>query len=320
MLVISFVPIRSALVMARLLRSFHGANSLPILDLEDGHWDLQDENRTPARKAAARERLLELCALPPARLQAAPVAMRLNSFSSPDFELDLPVAEAVAKRLGLRMILLPKVAAAGELRAARAALERFGVPCGDLVPMVESQAGLNLLGPIIGEAVATGASGVVYGYYDHSLETGEWPFMTMNQARFWEIVGEFARPVRAAGLRYIHPPPTTLHDREYLRLIVMHLRRLTGEHCGIFSAGLSQTPILQGLRAELLVPGELEAWAKPAVLTQAERRQTAEQVRNLFEANQREQLSFATDGRSGRFIPPHEYLAALRYLREGGCA
>jgi hypothetical protein len=42
-------------------------------------------------------------------------------------------------------------------------------------------------------------------------------------------------------------------------------------------------------------------------------------VKELFESNKRPEFSFAVDARTGRFISPHEYLAALKYLwaREG---
>jgi len=36
----------------------------------------------------------------------------------------------------------------------------------------------------------------------------------------------------------------------------------------------------------------------------------------LFEGNNRQEHSFSADARSGRFISPHEYLAAVNYLRK----
>jgi hypothetical protein len=46
-----------------------------------------------------------------------------------------------------------------------------------------------------------------------------------------------------------------------------------------------------------------------------EKKQLAEEICTLFEENNRQEHSFSADARTGRFISPHEYLAAVRYLR-----
>jgi hypothetical protein len=46
----------------------------------------------------------------------------------------------------------------------------------------------------------------------------------------------------------------------------------------------------------------------------AEKKRLAEETCSLFEINNRQEHAFSADARSGRFISPHEYLAANYYL------
>lgn len=314
MLILPFVPVTTAAVTARLLRTLHSGNGTPVLDLEDGQWDLDIPSRTPARKAAARENLLALCRLPRRHLPSAPVGLRLNPVSSPEFALDLPVARHVEASLGLRLLFLAKVESPDDLRSARTSLRAAGVCCDDLIPLVESEAGLRQLPGILAEAGTGGTSSAAYGYYDHSLERGDWPFRPMTEKPFWEVVSGFVHATQAAGMRFIFPPPAWLHATNDLRLTVQRLRQLAGDAVSIFSAGVSQTKVLQALAAESLPPNPLPPPPAPARPNPAEALHQAAEIVALHAANQRGAFSFAADRGLGRFIPPHELLAARRFL------
>ncbi|MFM8810155.1 MAG: aldolase/citrate lyase family protein, partial [Chthoniobacterales bacterium] len=303
-------------VMERLIRSM-GPGTMAVLDLEDGYLDVWDPGMTSERRARGREQLLELCANAKGRTNGRSVAMRVNVAGSEDFARDLPVVRAASETFGLAAVMLPKVESADQVRRALADLGAEGLEFGGLVPMVETRKGMDRIDEIVAAAVEVGSPAVVYGHHDYLLDAGAWPFPGPRDVSYWEPVERVAQPALAAGLRYVHPPEAELRDEVLLAGMVARLRQICGHRFDVMSAGMSQTSLL--LR---LVEGFLsrESDINPAsgqqALTRAEKRSLAEKTRGLFEKNNRQEHSFSADSRQGRFISPHEYLAAKNYLRE----
>ncbi len=299
--------------MARLIRAM-GAGTMAVLDLEDGYLDVRDPGKTSERRASGRQQLLELCANALGRANGRPVAVRVNVAGSEDFARDLPVVRAVAETFGLATVMLPKVESADQLRRAHAGLAAEGFEFGDLVPMIETRKGMNRIDEIVAAAVQLGSPAVVYGHHDYWLDAGAWPFPGPRDKSYWEPVERVAGPVLAAGLRYVHPPEAELRDEALLVDMVERLRSLCGERFDLFSAGMSQTPILRRLMADASSDKSLPALSEHCVVEPAEKVRLAKETCALFEQNNRPEHAFSADARSGRFISPHEYLAAKYYL------
>ena len=321
MAILQFIPASPAPVMGRLIRSLKHADTMAVLDIEDGYLDVYDPARTAARKVEARKLLLETCALCRGRTAGRPVAVRVNIVGTEDFERDLPLTRAAAESFGVAMVLLPKITAPEELQMAKGALAEAGIQCGGLVPMIETERGMQAVAEVVAAAKELGAPAVLYGYHDYCLDAGHWPFLDLGEKQFWAAVARVAEPTLAAGLRYVHPPQVDLHDEARLSELIARLRGLCGDNFDILSAGMSQTVVLRQLTsqpsAEVATLAPLED--RPA-LDAAEGRKLAKEICALFEGNHRVEHSFSADARTGRFIPPHEYLAAVRFLQGAGGA
>ena len=315
-MIYQFIPVAPVRVMERLIRSM-GPGTMAVLDLEDGYLDVRDPGKTSERRVRGREQLLELCVNAKGRTNGRPVAMRVNVAGSEDFARDLPVVRAASETFGLAAVMLPKVESADQVRRAHADLSAEGVDVGGLVPMVETRKGIDRIAEIVDVAVDVGSSSVVYGHHDYWLDAGIWPFPGPRDASYWEPVERIAQPVLAAGLRYIHPPEAELRDEALLAVMVARLWSICGDRFDILSAGMSQTSLLLRLVEEALSSEPtVESLAEQTVLDPAEKKRLAEETCVLFEGNNRQEHSFSADARSGRFISPHEYLAAVNYLRK----
>ncbi|MGA0110952.1 MAG: aldolase/citrate lyase family protein, partial [Chthoniobacterales bacterium] len=313
-MIYQFIPNAPARVMERLIRSM-APGTTAILDLEDGYLDVRDPNRTSERRAGGRRALLELCERPQGRTHEKPVVMRVNGASTEDFVRDIPVVRAVAETFGLAAVMLPKVESAEDLRSAHAELDGAGIPAGSLIPMVETEKGMSLLDEVLRAAVDVGASALVYGHHDYSLDVGKWPFPSPREQAYWDPVERVAGAAMSAGLRYVHPPEPSLRDEVLLRQMISKLRGICGDHLDLYSAGMSQTAILLRLTVESLPSVEtFEPVPRLSSLGPQEKKQLAEETCVLFEEYNRQEHSFSADARTGRFISPHEYLAAVRYL------
>ena len=309
-----FIPNAPVRVMERLIRSM-APGTMAILDLEDGYLDVRDTGRTSERREGGRKQLLELCERSRSRGNRRPVAMRINVAGTEDFVRDLPVVCAVAASFGLAALMLPKVSSGDALISALSALEDCSIPKGSLIPMVETEKGMRGIDEILAAAVAASAPAVVYGHHDYCLDVGRWPFPSPEDQVYWEPVERVARAAMGAGLRYVHPPEVSLRDEVLLGRMISTLRGICGDRFDVMSAGMSQTAILLRMTEELsgcATTPEAVFGASP--LGPEEKKQLAEETCALFEENNRQEHSFSADARTGRFISPHEYLAAVRYL------
>jgi citrate lyase beta subunit len=303
-----FIPLAPVPVMARLIRKAW-PTTIPVLDLEDGLQDVCQPANTPERREAARAVLVGLCQR---FLQQAgcvqPLALRVNGWGSADLLADLPVAEALAAAFDLQAVLLPKVDEAAGLHRAAQQLQAAGLPAGCIVPVLESKAALLQAPQIAAAAADLGSRAVVFGHYDYCLDLGLWPFPGPDDDAYWQPVATVTAAALKAGLRYIHPPTVNLHDTHWLAAVVTRLASLCGEGFDLFSAGFSQTAGLRELVATRV--SDLYASLLPPLAPLP-----AQQLCALFESCKRPEHAFAVDGKSGRFISPHEYLAAIRHLQ-----
>ncbi len=314
-MIYQFIPNAPVRVMERLIRSMV-PGTMAILDLEDGYLDVRDPARTSERREGGRRHLLELCARSQGCTDGRPVAMRINSAGTEDFVRDLPVMRAVAETFGLAALMLPKVVSGEVFMRALSALEDCSIPKGTLIPMVETEKEMRGIDEILAAAVAADAPAVVYGHHDYCLDVGCWPFPGPAEQAYWEPVERVAQAAMGAGLRYVHPPEVSLRDEVLLGRMISTLRGICGDRFDVMSAGMSQTPLLLRMTEE---SSESAVTPEPVFdrlpLGPEEKKQLAEETCALFEENNRQEHSFSADARTGRFISPHEYLAAVRYLR-----
>jgi citrate lyase beta subunit len=308
-----FIPFAAGRVMERLIRSM-GPGTMAVLDLEDGYLDVRNPAQTSGRRASGRKQLLELCASAEGRTNGQPLAMRVNVAGSEDFVRDLPVVCAASEAFGLAVVMSPKVESAEQLRCAHADLNAAGVEFCNLVPMIETRKGIDQIDEVVAAAVALGSPAVIYGHHDYWLDAGFWPFPGPRDKSYWEPVQRIAGPALAAGLRYVHPPEAELRDEALLVEMVGRLHHLCGERFDLFSAGMSQTPILRRLMANASSGDDLSALSEHCAVEPAEKEWLAKEICALFEKNNRPEHAFSVDARSGLFISPHEYLAAKSYL------
>jgi citrate lyase beta subunit len=301
--------------MDRLIRSMV-PGTMAILDLEDGYLDVRDPVRTGNRRESGRRRLLELCEWSRGRVNEQPLAMRINIAGTEDFARDLAVMRAVAETFQLAVVFLPKVESADLLRCTKVALSDEGIPAAKLIPMVETEKGMSLMEDNVVAALSANSPAVAFGHHDYCLDVGCWPFPGPDDQAYWEPVERVACAALSAGLRYVHPPEANLRDSILLGRMIAKLRGICGDGFDVVSAGMSQTPILLRMVEESsgsAIMHETFSGRLPQGLD--EKRRLAEETCALFEENNRQEHSFSTDARAGRFISPHEYLAAVKYLR-----
>ena len=298
-------------MLVKLLRPLATAHATAVLDLEDGLWDVTSHERTRERKSWGRRALAALCAERPELFHQQRIGIRVNRMDSAEFTLDLAALKVASRAGPLACVILPKVESPADLDDCHASLARAGIKYDQLVPIIETRRGLANLTGIVTGACERGVCWVVYGHYDYSLDSLQWPFLDHDESNFWEHVTPIIQRIEHAGLQYIHPPLFQMYDDSRLQLIVEQLAARCRHEFGILTVGSRQSRRC----IEPIAPEAGRAMLRPsAPRSAAETRTLAEQTVASYQTWRRADFGFAVDARSGRFISPHEYLAAVRYL------
>jgi hypothetical protein len=123
----------------------------------------------------------------------------------------------------------------------------------------------------------------------------------------------FITAVEREKISFGNAPLVDLYDNALFVRAFEELHRRCMLPFGMMTIGLQHTRLCAQLLAGEPFP-ELPAPLRQAHYTPAERRALAISTRDTFEAHMREGKGFALDASTGRFISPHQYLAAKRFL------
>lgn len=308
-------------VTARLIQATRRTPATVVLDLEDSLWDVIDETRTSALKAAGRANLVTLVRTHPDLFAKQPIGVRINRISGPDAAPDFEALGRPSRFVEFECVLPTKVEAGVDIHENVAGLRGSGVAYRSIVPIVETRRGLANLDDIIEAARGAGIEWLAYGHFDLALDSGWWPFPDPREPVYWEGVEPLIRRWESAGLRYIQPPYFRTHDRAGMAGIVRRLERTCAREFGILTLGPRQTEMayrLSGTAGSADEANEQAPSLTPGTHVGETPADLACHVTETFLATRRQSASFALDARSGEFISPHVYLAALEYLRRLG--
>jgi citrate lyase beta subunit len=311
--VLHFSTVFPGRALPRLIRRIESRGVQVVYDLEDTHWIPTDAELTTELKRRARRDLAELLESPLAA--GRPFGVKVNAFSIADGERDIALLASVAPRHRLHAVILPKVESAATVEAFVRACEAVGVTCEEVVPLIETVRGVDLLDDILNQLAAANSTSAVrrimFGANDYCLDSGRWPFWGQDEQEFWEIVERLARTIEAHGFGYVHTPFAALRSTVDFRVAIRRLAAIC-EH-GFTISTLDEGQVIAALPATDGILPEPSA-PQHATLSDADALELAHRVVRLFEERRRRDHGFVVDSRDGRFIPPHEYVAARRHI------
>jgi citrate lyase beta subunit len=308
-----FSTILPGAAFLRLTHRIESRDVQVVFDLEDTHWDPGDARRTAERKSTARILLLGLAE---ARVAAGmpPLSVRVNGLQSPEGEEDIALLGELARRSPIRAVVLPKVEEPGGVEEFLDRAETVGASPPEVIPLVETRRAVENLEALLAGLRARPAAGrvrrVMYGAFDHCLDVGRWPFWEQDTASFWGFLEGLVARVEGQGFEYVHTPIDAVADARLFRQLVGRLGEVCRRPYSVSTLTESQ------IRAVLEPPGEPEprlALRHPAA-DAVEPLTRAREVVEAYHSRRRRGQGFVTDARVGRFISPHEVVAAQAYL------
>jgi citrate lyase beta subunit len=310
---IQFTAVFPPPLLARLLRRAPLEKTIIVFDLEDGVADPIDPAGTQALKAEARQRLIEFVS--GGRLaESTRFGVRINNIRDDEYEKDIVCLGALSRFRKLNTVILPKTQNAEDLRRCKNDLARDRARWDHLVPIVETKTGLENLDSTLDFLQKSGSPHAVYGHYDYSLDAGAWPFVEGDSLEYWEWIAPIIRRIESYGVSHIHPPYMQIGNRDGFNDLMRRTALICSRPFGIVTVTADQSN--QCLAFDASDPSIPPTLPRAAILSVEEKIKMARDTIESYEKARKHNVSFTADAAEGRFVPPHYYLAAKKFLAE----
>lgn len=307
-ILIQYLPLSHPKAALRFVKKLGNNGVKAIIDLEDSVQDPFCHETTRKLKKNARIQFLDLISDQKfdEKVFKEPIFLRINSADTDYYVHDLEtILKICGTKFPLKGIFLPKVENFSQIKELHDLINDNGFKL-EIVPMIETAKGMNNLENILeSDKDMMLFKYVHYGHFDYALDSGLWPFPDPDHQKFWDIVLKLSALVIQYNKIYIHTPFPFMDDRN-LFWQASHF---------IESHFPNQELWICTLNSELSLSEDTEYKKLNIVNTDFTIEQSikeAELIKNDFLNGRANKRSFSVG--SNRFIPPHQYFAAINYL------
>ncbi len=274
--------------------------------MEDSAQDLFDKQNNKNLKKISREGLRYL--YDKNILEDTKTFVRINSQKSEFYEKDIQTISLLLKKKSLiEGIFLPKVENYKQIKDCYDQLSCTKIKKVSIVPMIETEEGLKNLDKILLEDKNNDIIKYVhYGHYDFCLDSNFWPFPEPYHFEYWKVIEEISRYIVKHKKKYIHTPfPLIETENVYWSSIDYMQKNLSIDEINLSLVNIDLNYINQPKKIKL---------TKLKNISNDNHYKTvfAKKIMSEYLNNKSNNKSFSLSRK--RFIPPHLYLAAKKFL------
>lgn len=274
--------------------------------MEDSAQDLFDKQNNKNLKKISREGLKYL--YDKDILDNTETFVRINSQKSEFYQQDIQtISSILEKKSSIVGIFLPKVENYNQIKDCYDQLSNSKKNTFTIVPMIETEKGLKNLDKILLQDKFNDIIKYVhYGHYDFCLDTNFWPFPEPYHFEYWKIIEEISKCVIKHNKKYIHTPfPLIETESIYWSSIDYMQKNLSIDQINLSLVNIDLNYINQPNKIKLTKLKNISN--DPHYKTVF-----AKKIINEYLNNKSKNKSFSLSRK--RFIPPHLYLAAKKFL------
>jgi len=283
-----------------------------VLDLEDSVQDYGNPQNTFFLKNKARQGLKELADL--GYLNNHNLWVRINGFDSKYFEDDRETLDELFNQGVSLNLFIPKVSVE-RVDCLLEFLRYFNKISSrqiETILTVEDSKATHYLEKILTEIKEIPNLKLGFGLFDWLLSEGIFPFWEPDDQRVWDLVEHIMQSLKKHQVKeFLHSPSVYLNDKDLLLSIKQMLLSLSDDSlcCSMSSLSLKQSEIL----SIPVSPQKMKC--KEINYTGEHGKKIALDVIEEFENNRISNRSFSVGARE-KFITPHEYEAAVKFLNQ----
>ena len=274
--------------------------------MEDSAQDLFDKQNNKNLKKISREGLKYL--YDKNILDNTETFVRINSQMSEFYQQDVQtISSILEKKSSIAGIFLPKVENYNQIKDCYDQILNLKKNKFTIVPMIETKKGLKNLDKILLQDKFNDIIKYVhYGHYDFCLDANFWPFPEPYHFEYWKIIEEISKCVIKHKKKYIHTPfPLIETESIYWSSIDYMQKNLSIDQINLSLVNIDLNYINQ--------PNEIKLTKLKSISNDSHYKTVfAKKIINEYLSNKSKNKSFSLSRK--RFIPPHLYLAAKRFL------
>jgi hypothetical protein len=305
--IIQYLPLTRPKATERYTRALNKSDVMVILDLEDSAQNPFNIKKTDQLKIQARNGLDSISKKSSFK-PSCNTYIRINAINTKYFEDDIQsVISACKNNLNLTGIFVPKVEnymTIKEINNRLSVVERKL----EVIPMIETIEGMKNLPNILENDQNNDLfSRIHYGHFDYCLDAQIWPFSDPFHIEFWEIIKTVASLMLTYKKTYIHTPFPFPKNESLFWASSFYLKKLFPS-LDIWICTLNSELSLSN-QPDKIMPFNLVH----SDISSDNLIKEAKIICNNFLSGRANKRSFSVS--NDRFIPPHQYFAAEKYLK-----
>ena len=177
-------------------------NTILCFDLEDSIQDCFNPENTPGLKKHYRNCFISLVRRINALHTGFKIGVRINAPESKEYFDDI---EALADLNFISVIFLPKTGSAEQILELRQRLMEHEVMYDEIIPVIETKAGMNNLARIVGYARCQIKS-VAFGHCDYNLDNSIYPFFHQHSREYWTWITKMINILKPNKISLVNSP------------------------------------------------------------------------------------------------------------------
>tara|TARA_B100000035_G_scaffold101807_1_gene86330 strand:+ start:9069 stop:9992 length:924 start_codon:yes stop_codon:yes gene_type:complete len=303
--IIQYLPLTHTRATFKLITRLNHFGIDVILDLEDSVQDPFSMDATSKIKESSRLSMLEFIdsdRFKKLTLSRKPF-IRINGISTKYFDADIEMINQLAKKgFFFGGIFFPKTETREEIDKLISAINYQT----DIIPMIETVRGDSNAHSIVDHPKVDSFH---YGHFDYALDSKQWPFLDPDHMEFWTKVDNYILLGKKLNKTFIHTPfPFTKNPKLFWETIRFMNSRYNYSKIIICTLNAELSLSKPNKKISDLKFRKYEQKTESSI-------KLAEMIIDDYESGRANKRSFGIS--NNRFIPPHQYFAAKRFLEKG---
>ncbi len=192
------------------LEQFSNSNEDVVycFDFEDSIQDCFQPEHTPDMKSRYRnyfKKLMNYANVAPGTIH---IGVRVNGANTSEYSKDLLALQGIGH---ISSIFLPKTSHAGQIQTLEQDLNRLGIVCDEIIPVIETKEGMINMDSIL-KSCSTKIKRVALGHCDYNADNGIFPFFHQDSREYWSWVLKIEEQLKVVSLGFINSPFLRIND------------------------------------------------------------------------------------------------------------
>lgn len=299
---IQYLSLSRYVGLKKIINKLDKKNINIILDMEDSAQDLFDEENNLAIKQNCRQGLEYL--FEEINHFKNEIFIRINSISSSHFKKDIDcIKKLLNDDFKITGIFLPKVENLSEVILLKKMLNKNKLK---FIPIIETFRGLSNLEKILDEDKDNLIYAIHYGHFDYCYDMNLWPYPEPFHFEYWKIIFYILNITSKKNKIYVQTPyPLLKNDKFFWSSLKYINKNYPNQKIWLSLVNFNPKLILEPKKIFDL---NLKYMSKDLDY----KKNFANKIINTYLELKTNKKSFTLD--SKRFIPPHQYLSAKKFI------